>query len=203
MNELFESHKKLNIKKVALAIVLFLFLITIIFDLFSNLLKKENNNTVTIEKKDATSPNSIFYDSENKISIELSKQYELNQYQSTNDYLIELRSPNNLDIFISKKDLVENHTLSEVVSADSNSYIENFNSYSNLSDVSEFIINDKIAYTYSFHYLDKYSKTPFYLQVVWLETSSCYYIFDIEFPLDNIENYTKILNETLTSFKEI
>lgn len=199
MNKIFESHKQLNMKKVILIGVLVLFFIIIISDLFSNLLKKEK--TITTQKE-VQNPNSVFYDKNNKISIELSKQYELTQYYSNNDYLIELRSPNNLDIFVSKKDLIENRTLSEVVAADSNSYIENFKTYSNLSDLSEFNINNQTAYTYSFHYLDNSNKIPFYLQVVWLETENCYYVFDIEFPLDNIENYTKILNETLTSFKE-
>lgn len=202
MNKLFEYHKQLNIKKLAIVIIIVVFFIIVIFDLFNNLLANENN-TIQSHEKDPQNPNSVFYDNDNKISIELSKQYELTQYHSNNDYLIELRSPNNLDIFISKKDLIENRTLSEVVAADSNAYIENFKNYSNLSDLSEFNINDKTAYTYSFHYLDNSTKISFYLQVVWLETENGYYIFDIEFPLDNIENYTKLLNETISSFKEI
>ena len=89
-----------------------------------------------------------------------------------------------------------------MASADSNSYIENFKTYSNLSSLSEFDFNNNTAYTYSFHYLDSSNKTPFYLQIVWLQTENCYYIFDVEFPVENMENYTKIVNEILTSFKE-
>lgn len=200
MNELFESHKKLNIKKVLLVVTIVLFLSISIFDIVSNLL---NNTTQNTKHAEAQNPNSVFYDANNKISVELSKKYELKQYNSVNDYLIELRSPNNLDIFISSKPIIENRTLSEVVAADSNSYIENFNNNSNLSDLSEFKVGDKIAYTYCFHYLDSSTKTPFYLQIVWLQTEKCYYVFDIEFPLENLENYTKIINETLNSFTEI
>ena len=202
MNELFEYHKKLNTKKIILVIVITLFLIISVFDIISNFLNT-NNTSPTQKHDEAKNPNSVFYDANNKISIELSKKYELQQYNSVNNYLIELRSPTNLDIFISSKPLIENRTLSEVATADSNAYIENFNNNSNLSDLSEFSIGDKIAYTYSFHYLDNSTKIPFYLQVIWMETENCYYIFDIEFPLDNLENYTKIINETINSFTEI
>lgn len=204
MNELFETHKKLNIKKVILVIVIIIFLIISMFDVISNFLK--NNNDEQPENHihtEAQNPNSIFYDANNKISVELSKKYELQQYSSTNDYLIELRSPNNLDIFIARKPLIENRTLLEVASADSKAYIENFKSNSNLSNLSDFKIGNKMAYTYSFHYLDNSTKVPYYLQVVWLEVKDYYYVFDIEFPLDNLENYKKIVNETLNSFTEI
>ncbi len=201
MTELFNSHKQLNIKKIAIAVFIILFLIILFFDLFSNLFK-EKPTTIQEKTQEAQNPNTIFYNNDKTISIELSKQYELSQYTSSNDYLLELRSPNNLDIFISKIDLVDGKTLKEVASADSNSYIENFKTYSNLSSLSEFDFNNNTAYTYSFHYLDSSNKTPFYLQIVWLQTENCYYIFDVEFPVENMANYTKIVNEILTSFKE-
>lgn len=195
MNEIFEYRKKLNIKKIALAIILILFFAVMTTDLISGMLNKKENNNIETQN-----PNTIFYDSNNIISVELSKQYELSQYKSSGDYLIELRNPNELNIFISNRDLIENRTLSSVISSDLRSYIEEYTSYSNLSDITEFTIKDKIAYTYSFHYLDSKTNTPFYLQVVWLETENGYYIFDIEFPLANLNNYTKIVNETLESF---
>ena len=202
MTELFNSHKQLNIKKISIAVFIILFLIILLFDLFSNLFKEE---TTTIQERtqEAQNPNTIFYNNDKTISIELSKQYELSQYTSSNNYLLELRSPNNLDIFISKIDLVDGKTLKEVASADSNSYIENFKTYSNLSSLSEFDINNTTAYTYSFHYLDSSNKTPFYLQIIWLQTENYYYIFDVEFPVEDMENYTKIVNEILTSFREL
>jgi len=195
MNEIFEYRKKLNIKKIALAIILILFVVVMITDLISGIVNKKEENDL-----EAQNPNSIFYDVNNTISIELSKQYELSQYKPSGDYLIELRAPNDLNIFISHKNLIENRTLASIVSSDLRSYIEEYNSYSNLSDITEFVAKDKTAYTYSFHYLDSKTNTPFYLQVVWIESENGYYIFDIEFPLENLNNYTKILNEVLESF---
>ncbi len=195
MNEIFEYRKKLNIKKIALAIILILFIVIMILDLVSEMTNKKEPINV-----DSQNPNAIFYDNNNTISIELSKQYELSRYKPSGDYLIELRSPSNLNIFISHQDFIENRTLSSIVSSDLRSYIEEYTSYSNLSDVTEFTVKDKTAYTYSFHYLDSKTNTPYYLQVVWLESENGYYIFDIEFPLENLNNYTKIVNETLEAF---
>ena len=185
-------------KKLILAIILILFIIIVISEILSNIFFKKNNITT-----DDQNPNSVFYDINKTISIELSKQYELSQYKSLNDYLIELRSPNNLNIFISHKDLIENRTLDEIVSADLRSYIEEYKTYSNLSDITEFSIQNNTAYTYSFHYLDSSTSTPFYLQVIWLQYNNRYYIFDIEFPLENLNLYTNIITEVVNSFNII
>lgn len=195
MNELFQFRKELNIKKIIIAFIIIMFFIVIITELVVGLIKSKNQ-----EVSEAQNPNSIFYDTNNTISIELSKQYQLSQYNSSENYLIELRSPSELNIFISFKDSIENHSLSEVASGDLHSYIENFNGYSNLSDLKEFKAGEKTAYTYSFHYLDAGTKIPFYLQVIWLQAENGYYIFDIEFPLESLNNYTNIINETINSF---
>lgn len=195
MNEIFEYRKKLNIKKIALAIVLILFVVIMITDLISGIVNKKEENDL-----EAQNPNSIFYDVNNTISIELSKQYELSQYKPSGNYLIELRAPNDLNIFISHRELIENRTLASIASSDLRSYIKEYTHYSNLSDITEFNVKDKTAYTYSFHYLDSNTNIPYYLQVVWLECNTGYYIFDIEFPLENLNNYTKIPNETLEAF---
>lgn len=195
MNELFQFRKELNIKKIIIAIIIVLFCIVITCELISHWINAKNE-----ELKEEQNPNTIFYDKNKTISIELSKQYQFTQYHSSDNYLIELRSPNELNIFISSRNLIENRSLSAIATADLRSYIENFNGYSNLSDLKEFNIGDKIAYTYSFHYLDSVTKTPFYLQVIWVEYENQYYIFDIEFPLDKLNNYTNIINETTNSF---
>ena len=125
----------------------------------------------------------------------------MSQYYTTDDYLLELRSDNNFNIFLSHRNLIENRSLDEVASADLHSYTEEYTNYSNLSQVTEFNIKDYKGYTYSFHYLDSSTNTAFYLQVVWLETEKGYYIFDVEFPLDNLNNYTNIINDIINTFK--
>ena len=201
MNELFEFHRKLNFKKIAIIIIFALFTIIVIFDILSFIFKSDDEKLD--DTKNSNNPNTIFYDSNNTISLELSKQYNLSQYESSNNYLIELRSENNLNIFVSHQDLVQNKTLSEVVSADHRTYVNEFTSYSNLSEVKDISTNDKQACTYSFHYLDSKTNTAYYLQIVWIETENGYYILDIEFPLENLNNYTHIINDVLDTFNTL
>ena len=70
-----------------------------------------------------------------------------------------------------------------------------------MSELREFKKDDKSIYTYSLDYLDSQIKTAFYLQVIWFETENGYYIIDIEFPLDDLDNYKNIINETIDNFK--
>ena len=204
MNELFGYHKELNMKKIIIVGVIALFFIVILVEIISSIFNSDSDvdNVSKIRDKnlEEQSPNSIFYSDNNSISLELSKQYSLSQYHTTNDYLLELRSDDNLNIFVSHRNIIENRSLVEVASADLRSYIGEYNSYSNLSQITELNIKDYKGYTYSFHYLDSKTNTPYYLQVIWIETNNGYYIFDIEFPLDNLNNYTNIINDTISSF---
>ena len=38
---------------------------------------------------------------------------------------------------------------------------------------------------------------------VWIETENGYYILDIEFPLENLNNYTHIINDVLDTFNTL
>ena len=115
---LFRWHKQLNIKKVIFVVcIIFLLLIAIIGFV---------GKTIEETKKQAVAeanPNTVFYDANKQISIELSKKYALTQYTPTKDYLLEVRSNKNLDIFISQKDILENRNLQDVVSADKITFI--------------------------------------------------------------------------------
>lgn len=196
MNEIFEFHKQLNMKKViiVIAIILFIILAIIVFSTFNKKAEEKNINQAN--------PNSIFISNDNSISIELPKKYEFLQYKPVQDYILELRTVNNIDIFISKKDLVTNRNLSDIVSADRRSYVEKFKSCSNLSDIADLVINNKYqAYTYSFHYLDNKTKTSYYLQIIWFETQNGYYILDIEFPLDSLETNSSLISEIISNLK--
>lgn len=192
MNEIFSFHKELNIKKIIFIITFFIFIIGISIFVFS---KKSN---IIISKNN--SPYITFYGTNNSISLNLLKKYELTQSES-NKYIIELHSPKNLHILISHESLINDRNLSDVANADIKAYIEEFNSYSNLSELKEFEINGNLSYTYSFHYLDTTTKTTYYLQVIWLQENDGYYIFDISFPLDDLNTYSNIINETLDNFK--
>lgn len=166
--------------------------------LFRSNSNTSNNSNIVVENN-PEGPNSIFYGNNKSISLELSKDYGFKQYKPSNNYLLELRNENNLNIFITEENFIENKTLFEVVSADIKAYIENFNQYSNLSNLTEFDRGGKPAYTYSFHYLDKNTNVAYYLQSMWIEYNNKYYIIDIEFPLDSLSENSKIINDILNS----
>lgn len=192
MNEIFEFRKELNIKKIILVIVLLLIIIFSTIFIFSHFSRKK------AEKIESEKLTKIFYAENNSISLELPKVYGFTQYKSSENYLMELRTENNLNIFVSKNDLIENKDLIDIVSNDIKTYISEFKNSSNISEISDFEFNGKTAYTYSLHYLN--SKVPYYLQVIWIETENCYYTFDVEFPLDNLSDYSNIINDIINSF---
>ena len=205
MNELFFNWRKsLNLKKVIVAILLIVTFILLI--VFWVLHKKDD----TILETSPLPPSSIsnpekntttFFNNNQSVSVELSNTYNLKQYTPSNNHIIELRTDNNLNIFISEKDLINGRNLKDVALADRLAYTESFESISNLSEIKELIINNSPAYTYSFHYLDTDLNETFYIQITWLETNGKYFIFDIEFPLNDLDSHTNTITETLSSFK--
>ena len=194
MHEIFSFRKKLNIKK----IIIISFIIVISIGLLIYLLLPKTKETIEkIEEKD--NPNSIFYNDNKTISLEIPKTYNFAQYSPTNNYIFELRNNNNLNVFISEVKKIQNKELSEVIVADQTAYIAQFDKYSNLSNISNFHYNGSKAYSYSFHYLDSKTKTAYYLQTFWIEKNDNYYILDIEFPLDTLSENSKAINDILNS----
>lgn len=194
MNEIFQFRKELNIKKIIIvALIVFVILGLILWKAFS----PSKESAPTNIKDESTE--STFYCKNKMLSLTLSNSYNFTQYTPESNYILELRNANNLNIFITEENLLPNLNLSELVEADLNSYVAQFEKSSNISNVSEFDRGEKKAYTYSFHYLDTSTKTAFYLQTIWLEYNNKYYIIDIEFPLNSLNENSKIINEVLNS----
>lgn len=192
MNQIFEFRKKINVKKLAIVILIGIALILVIIFTHSLISKKK------VEKIESEKPNKTFYSADKSISLDFLKTYEFAQYAPKDGYLMELRTPKSLNIFVSKNTILPEKTLYDIASADLKTYINEFTNYSNISELNEFDYNGNKAYTYSLHYLS--SKTPYYLQVIWLETANTYYTLDIEFPLEDLNNYTNVINDTINSF---
>lgn len=193
MNELFEFHKELNFKKILILVAVLLIIILLI------IFVPKTGKEIKEKQIENAKTNSTFSSTDNSINIDLSKKYEFSEYTPTEDYILELRSSNKTNIFVSKKALYENKTLENIVSADKNSYISKFKSYSNLSNVTQLVVSGFPAYTYSFHYLNK--KSAYYLQILWIETESGYYVIDVEFPLDSLNDNHVIINDLVNNFK--
>lgn len=198
MYDFYKDYRRLNIKKVIAISIIFIILIIGLIVLIA---KKISTPQENFSVNEVTETSTIYHSYDNSISIELSNNLNLKNYNSNLGYILELRSTDNLNIFVDKKELLPNKTLSEVVNADKSAFIGNFKSQSNLSDIKELSFNNSPAYTYSFHYLDETLNTAFYIQVIWLQIDNNYYIFDIEFPLNDLSFYTNISTSILSSFQ--
>ena len=194
MNQIFEFRKELNIKKI-LIVLLIIFIITglILWKVFS---PSEESSSVKI-KDEVTE--SKFYSKNKNFSLTLSSSYNFIQFDPAESHILELRNENNLNIFVAEENLLQNLTLAELVEADLKSFVAQFEKSSDISNVTEFDRGGKPAYTYSFHYLDSNTKTAYYLQTIWIEYNDRYYIIDIEFPLNSLNENSKIINDVLNS----
>lgn len=197
MDGFYDEPRKLNIKKVIIISTIFVLILIILIVWIA----KKISTPAPAPNVEITETSTIFSSNDKSVSVELSNTLGLKNYNSGLDYLIELRSDNNLDIFISKKEIFPNKSLQDVVNADKLAFLEKFENYSNLSDAKELNVNGNQAYTYSFHYLDKNLNQAFYLQIVWLQIGDIYYIFDIEFPLDDLVFNTNVVTDVLSNFR--
>lgn len=197
MNEFYEEPRHLNMKKVIIIVVIFVAIIISIIVLIAKKISTPKEEMAQEVKETST----IFYSNDNSFRIELSNNLNLKSYSSDLNYLLELRSENNLNILIEKENAIKNKELSEIIEADKIAFLNNFESSSNVSDLKELSVNEHLAYTYSFHYLDKALNKAFYLQVVWLQIDDVYYIFDIEFPLEDLSFNTNITSSVLSTFQ--
>ena len=200
-------YEKLNIKKVIIAAAIgILLIVSIVVFVISRIGAKkvepnvEGNGSSNVATSTPESPINVFTDTEKTVSIELDKKYNLVQAQN-NEYLIKVSSDEDVDIYVSKLEGLEGRELYSIARADRLSYLESYNSYSNSSDLKELNVNGNQAYTYSFHYLDENLKKAFYIQVVLLKVNDSIYVFDVDFPLDDLNFYTNLLTETLAGFK--
>jgi uncharacterized protein YpmB len=196
MNEVFEFHKTLNKKKIAmLIIIIILILLLIVFSIERHIENKK--------KFDEANASSVtFFDKNNELSIELSKKYDLSLVNlQENNYVLELSSPNKLYICVSKEDLISNHNLSNIVESDKSIFTEKFSNVSDISDISETTINDLQSYTYGFNYIDSETSNPFYLQTLWIQTESNYYIVDVSFIQNDSQDYNNVFNDIISNLK--
>jgi hypothetical protein len=195
----FSYYKKLNVKKVIIVIAIAVLLIVSITVFIISKTMKNGDESKASAKQNTESKTEIFTDTDKTISIELANKYGLKQSHNS-EYLIKLSSDSNMDVYISKIEKMENRPLASVARADKLAYLEEYNAYSNLSDLKELSVNGNQAYTYSFHYLDENLRKAFYIQVVLLELDDAIYLFDIDFPLDDLTLYTNLATEVLETF---
>lgn len=148
--------------------------------------------------------NRLFTGKNDSVKVTVSKEYKLKQYNTYLDYLLELRNDNNLSIFVKKLDnsLIGNKTLANLIRGDRTTYIKEFNSVTNLSEITDFNVNNNSASTYNFQYVDTNQNQTYSLQVVFLQIDNNIYVFDFDFPTEN-SNYSNLVNDFLNNFNNV
>ncbi len=217
MNDYYSYEKKLNIKKVIIAIAILLAIVIVIIVAISKNKNKDNNtnnttNSTLIEqpspstevenenKKEELSTNIVYQDINKTISVELKRSYGLEVIQPQDNRLLILQSNDNLSLYISKLDLIPNRDFLDIVTADKDSYVNNIGPYSNLTELRELQVGSLRAFTYGLQFLETTSNSAYILQIVWLETPDCYYVFDVEYPLSDDIYFQTVLTEALSTF---
>lgn len=197
----FSGYRKLNIKKVIIAIAILILLIVSItvFAISRKTEQKPKPEKNTVVENNEEAKTQVFKDINERVSVELPTKYNLTQSHNS-EYLLKLSSGENMSIYISEIEKMEGRPLSSVARADKLAYIESYNANSNVSDIKELNVNGNLAYTYSFHYLDENLNKAFCIQVVLLELDDGIYVFDIDYPLDDLSLYKNLVTEVLEKF---
>ena len=213
MNDYYSYERKLNIKKVIIAIAILLAIVIVITVAITK--NNDTNNTTATpnvevqssspsvpekEEKKELSTNVVYQDINKTISVELKRSYGLEVIPPQDNRLLILQSTDNLSLYISKLDLIPNRDFLDVVTADKDSYVNNIGPYSNLTEIRELQIGSLRAFTYGLQFLETTSNSAYILQIVWLETPDCYYVFDVEYPLSDDIYFQTVLTEALSTF---
>lgn len=214
MNDYYSYERKLNIKKVIIAIAILLAIVIVIIVAITKNNDKDDittNSDVDIqtsspsipekeEEEKELSTNVVYQDINKTISVELKRSYGLEVIPPQDNRLLILQSTDNLSLYISKLDLIPNRDFLDVVTADKDSYVNNIGPYSNLTELRELQVGSLRAFTYGLQFLETTSNSAYILQIVWLETPDCYYVFDVEYPLSDDIYFQTVLTEALSTF---
>jgi len=184
-------------KKWIFIILFIIFFVLIVLAEVTRSVKTEIKTNI-VEKKD---PFQTYESADGSFSLTLKTDYNLEKIEN-DKYILDLVSDKNLNIFIDKQPLVEGKSLEEVINVDKRDYPGQFNGFTNVSETSGIKVkNDLPAFTYSFEYFDANISQGFMVQIVWVQTNTGYYIFNMDFPKETLDESLVIINDILSVFE--
>ena len=137
-NNYYEPQRKFNITKLLILIAILLLIVGIVVFARSS---KSENTTNTDSSSNQTEPNkpssafAFFSDDSGSVSIELKSLYNLKKLSPTNNHLLELRSEENLSIYVSKLPASEEDNFAEIVNNDKENFKTKVQFFSNVSEL--------------------------------------------------------------------
>ena len=188
MGKLYFLKPSLNKKKLIICItILFLLVISTIggFIIYKN---SKNINTKT---------KTYFID--NTFNINTKNSYSLAQYKTTDYFLLELHSENNLNFYIRKLENLDNYSLFMIAKNDALTFSTNFENVIEISNINYSNINNFESCNYNFKYTDPAINSTYFIQVYLVKIGNSIYSLTADFPFDNIDIFNPIVNDIVNS----
>lgn len=189
MKNLYFLKPEINKKKIIILIIILLVILIISLLIFLNYKNKQNKKEISIQT----------FNIDNNFNIITNKTDKLKSYTPNNNFIFELHSDNNLDIYIDKLENTENFSLQLIAKADSDSYPKNFENVSNLSQTIKNTINGIDIYSYEFDYLDTITNTNNHLKICFLQINEFIYSINFKFPTEQLQIFNPIVNDIINS----
>ena len=189
MKNLYFLKPEINKKKIIILIIILLVILIISLLIFLNYKNKQNKKEISIQT----------FNIDNNFNITTNKTDKLKSYTPNNNFIFELHSNNNLDIYIDKLENTENFSLQLIAKADSDSYPKNFENVSNLSQTIKNTINSIDIYSYEFDYLDTITNTNNHLKICFLQINEFIYSINFKFPTEQLEIFNPIVDGIINS----
>lgn len=189
MKNLYFLKPEINKKKIIILIIILLVILIISLLIFLNYKNKQNKKEISIQT----------FNIDNNFNIITNKTDKLKSYTPNNNFIFELHSDNNLDIYIDKLENTENFSLQLIAKADSDSYPKNFENVSNLSQTIKNTINGIDIYSYEFDYLDTITNTNNHLKICFLQINEFIYSINFKFPTEQLEIFNPIVDGIINS----
>lgn len=188
MDELYFFKPSLNKKKLIISIII-LFLLGI--SAISGFMIYKNIKNVNIKTKT--------YLIDNNFNISIKDSHSLIQYETTDYFLLELHSENNLNFYIRKLENLDNYSLYMISKNDCLSFTTNFENVADISNINYSNINDFESCNYNFKYLDSSSNLIYFMQVNLVKIGNTIYSLTADFPVSSVDVFNPIVNDIVNS----
>lgn len=193
MDKLYFLEPKLNKIKIIITLLIIALLLGIItFVLFKFYNNNQNSNILTSQE------NSTFL-IDNNFTITIDPSYKLKEFSPMPNFLLELHSENNFNIYINKLENPDNYSLYMISKADLSSYPSNFQNVTELSELKNSTLNGFDSYNYDFKYLDPTSSITYFMNIFFTQIRNSIYVFNFDFPVSNYEQYKNQINSIVST----
>ena len=188
MDELYFFKPSLNKKKLLISIII-LFLLGI--STISGFMIYKNIKNVDIKTKT--------YLINNNFNVSVKDSHGLIQYKTTDYFLLELHSENNLNFYIRKLENLDNYSLYMITKNDCLTFTTNFENVTDISNINYSNINDFESCNYNFKYLDTSSNLMYFMQVNLVKIGNTIYSLTADFPVSSVDVFNPIVNDIVNS----